>query len=318
MDGSARVAVSPFTGGSPGKRILIRAAWIVFALLGASAHAGGLTVVDDAGNSVTLAKPARRIVSLAPHATEMLFAVGAGRYVVGAVAYSDYPEAARRIPRVGGYESFDLERIASMKPDLVIAWRSGNPSTAVQRLKDLGMTIYFSEPRRMEDVVTNMERLGQLAGTEETGRRATAAFHARYQALRQRYGHRPQVSVFYEIWHQPLLTVNGEHLISQVITLCGGRNVFAAFPVLTPEVDLEAVLQADPEVIIAGGMDKLRPEWLEEWRRYPVLRAVRDDNLFFVPPDLIQRSGPRILDGAEQLCQALEQAREKQESAHGR
>lgn len=271
--------------------------------------AWGVEVVDDAGRIVKLKMPAKRIVSLAPYLTEILFAAGAGSTLVGTVNYSDYPKQALQIPRVGNYDNFDVERILALKPDLIIAWQSGNPTVHVERLRNLGLAIYMGEPRVFEDVPRNLERLGKLAGTAHTAQQAAAAFRQRYTRLQQRYSSRPTVSVFYEIWNQPLMTVNGEHLISRMMQLCGGRNVFAGLTPLAPVIDLEAVLKADPEAIMASGMNEKSPEWLEHWRQYPSLRAIQGNNLFFIPPDLMQRNGPRILDGAEQVCQYLEQAR---------
>lgn len=282
--------------------------FLLIALLTAPALAE-VRVADDLGQPIVLAQPAQRIVSLAPHVTEMLFAAGAGERVVGAVQYSDYPEAAQRIPRVGGYTSLDLEAVVALRPDLIVAWKSGNPAQQLEKLRGLGFAVYITEPRHIEEVPRDIERLGQLAGTAAVAHKAAAAFRARHEALRRRYGGRPSVDVFYQIWDRPLMTVNGEHLISDVLRLCGGRNVFASLPVLAPKVDVEAVLAADPEAIVASGMGEARPEWLDTWRRWPQLRAVRHNDLFFIPPDLIQRHTPRILDGAERLCTALERAR---------
>jgi len=287
-----------------GKLAVLAAACLVWM----NAHAD-ISVRDDLGQTVTLAQPARRIVSLAPHVTEMLFAAGAGEYLVGTVAYSDYPEAAKRIPRVGGYTSLDLEAVVALRPDLIVAWKSGNAAHQLEKLRDLGFTVYVTEPRHIEDVPTNIERLGRLAGTDAAASSAATAFRARHDALRRRYGARPPVNVFYQIWDRPLMTVNGEHLISDVLRLCGGQNVFASLSVLAPKVDIEAVLATDPEIIVASGMGEARPEWLDDWRRWQRLKAVRNDNLFFVPPELLQRHTPRILDGAERLCAAFDQAR---------
>lgn len=282
---------------------------VLMALAGMCHAAGGIRAQDDAGRTVTFARPAERIVSLAPHATEMLFAAGAGDRVVGAVEHSDYPPQAQRLPRVGRYESLDLETIVALKPDLVVAWRSGNPPHQVSRLKALGLAVFISEPRRLEDIPATLDRLGILAGTEREAGMAAAAFRTELARLQELYGGRRPVSVFYEVWNRPLMTVSGEQIISQVITLCGGRNVFADLPTLAPQVDREAVLAADPEAIVGGGMGETRPEWLDEWRAWPQLRAVRRGNLFFVPPDLIQRPTPRILEGARLLCEQLDQAR---------
>jgi len=266
-----------------------------------------IQVVDDAGRPVSVAAPARRIVSLAPHATEILFAAGAGAYVVGVSAFSDFPAAAKKIPRIGGAQGLDLEAIATLRPDLVVAWRSGNPAWSLAALERLGITVFRSEPRDFEDVATNIERLGRLAGNTDVARRASTSFRRRYQALRARYAQRRPVSVFFQVWDQPLMTVSGAHLISRVIELCGGVNIFADLPLLTTRVSVEAVLRAQPQVIIAAGPPDSRA--LERWRRWPQLDAVRQDNLVLIAHERIARQTPRVLDGAEQLCKALASAR---------
>lgn len=254
---------------------------------------------------------AQRIISLAPHITEILFEVGAGEQVVGTVNYSNYPEEAMRIPQVGGYNRLDLEAILQLQPDLILGWESGNSTAEIERLRALGLPIRLSEPHRLEDIATLMEQFGALTGHVEQGRQRAELYRQRLQQLRSRYTNRPPVTVFYQVWNQPLITINGEQVISDVIALCGGINVFADLSGLSPRISVEAVLQRNPQVIIASGMDASRPEWLDEWRRYPVLGAVAGDNLYHVPPDILQRHGPRLVDGAEQLCLALEEARSK-------
>lgn len=289
-----------------------RAALAVLALsagLAASAAHAEIVVTDDAGRQLRLAAPAKRIVSLAPHVTELLFAAGAGDKVVGAVNYSDYPEAATRLPQVGGYNNVDLEAVAALKPDLVVAWKTGNRGGNLDRLSALGIPVYVNEPRSLEDVASSLETLGRLAGTQLSAFHAAAAFRERQAMLQKRYGQRPPVRTFYQIWNQPLMTVNGEHLISKVIALCGGENVFAGLPQLAPTVGTEAVLAANPEAIVASGMGEARPEWLDQWKNWDRLTASQRGNLFFIPPELIQRHTPRILDGASRLCAQLEEAR---------
>jgi iron complex transport system substrate-binding protein len=135
------------------------------------------------------------------------------------------------------------------------------------------------------------------------------AFDARYHALQQRHAGRPAVRVFYQAWDQPLMTVNGSHLISDVIGVCGGRNVFADLPALAPQIDIEAVLAADPDVIIAGSANGAVSPVLDAWRHWPRLSAVRNEHLYAIPWDLVARHTPRILDGAERLCGILETVR---------
>lgn len=270
-----------------------------------------ITVSDGSGRRITLAQPAQRIVSLAPHLTELLFAAGAGEQVVGVVSYSNWPPAARGLPEVGSYNALDLERVLALRPDLVLAWSSGNNSAQLERLEHLGLTVYRHEPHVPEDIPHMLEQIGLLAGSAVVADAAAAQWRTRLQHLRVQHAQAEPLTVFYQVWHQPLMTVSGAHLISAAIELCGGRNVFAALPVLAPQVSLEAVLAADPQVIIASGMAEERPDWLDDWKRWPQLVAVRDHNLYFIPPDLLQRAGPRFIDGAERLCAALEQARRR-------
>ena len=283
--------------------------WLIPLLCFIATARAEVLVTDDTGATLRLWEPARRIVSLAPHVTETLFAAGAGHQIVGAVEYSDFPEAAKAIPRVGGYSRLDLEAIAALKPDLVIGWASGNSPAHVEKLRALGLPVYLAQPERIDDVAANLERYGELAGTQNEARAAAARFRARLAALRERHATRPQVRVFYQIWKQPLMTVGGAQVIGDAIRLCGGENVFADLKPLAPKVTVEAVLAADPEVIVASGMGESRPEWLDDWRQWKSMTAVKRDNLFFVQPDLIQRHTPRLAEGAERLCAHLETAR---------
>lgn len=268
-----------------------------------------ISVKDGAGHTVTLSQPARRIVSLAPHTTENLFAAGAGAYVVGVVSYSDFPVTASKIRRVGDANSLDLEAIIALRPDLIVAWDSGNAKPQIEKLQQLGLVVYASEPRRLEDVPVDIEALGRLAGTEPVARQAAASFRAEYARLRNQYAERRPVSVFFQIWNRPLMTVSGAHLISKVINLCGGKNIFADVPALSPEVNTEAVMVADPQVIMVSSAGERRAPWLDEWRRLSQLQAVKKGRLFAVRPDLITRPTPRILEGARLICGQLDQVR---------
>ncbi|WP_301101847.1 cobalamin-binding protein [Propionivibrio sp.] len=283
------------------------------ALLLATAGLAGADVVvfDDAGTRVRLPQPARRIITLAPHLVETLYAAGAGDKLVGTVEFSNYPEAAKKTPRVGSYVLLDLETVIALKPDLIIAWHSGNAPAHIDRLRALGFTIYVSELKRIEDVASEIERFAVLAGTSTVGNATAEHFRERFAALKNRYSTRPPVRTFYQIWKQPLMTIGGKQIISSVIRLCGGENVFETLETLAPTVSVEAVIAANPEAIVASGMDEARPEWLNDWKRWTSIAAVARDNLFFVPPDLIQRHTPRLLDGAERLCQHLEMARSR-------
>ncbi|AHE98152.1 cobalamin-binding protein [Thioalkalivibrio paradoxus] len=291
----------------PGFRSFLRL--VPVALLPLVAGAAGIEVTDDLGREVVLEQPAKRIVSLAPHLTELLFAAGAGERIVGTVEHADYPPASRGIPRVGTASHVDLERILELEPDLLLAWASGSPRTALERLERLGFAVYYSEPADLDGIATDLRRLGRLAGQTEAADARARGFEAEIEALRREHAHRPPVTVFYQVWDRPLMTVNDKHLIGEAIRLCGGRNVFASEQSLVPRPNREAVLAADPEAIVTGGPGEDRPDWLHPWREWDALTAVRRDNLFFVPPSLLQRHTPRIADGARLLCEALELAR---------
>lgn len=269
-----------------------------------------VSVIDDSGNTVELPRAAQRIISLAPHITESLFVAGAGDKIIGAVSYSDYPEEAKKIPRVGGYPSLDLEKIVSLKPDIVIAWSSGNNKNQIDKLRSFGITVFLSEPRYPNDIAKTIQRFGVLAGTETIAKKASSNFLNHYLSLKKRFSSKKKVKVFYQIWNKPIMTISGGHLISEIIELCGGENVFANLKTLTPRISLESVLASNSEVIISGGMGKPRPEWVEEWKPWPQLPAVKNDQLYFIDPALMQRVGPRILQGADKLCELLEHARE--------
>ncbi len=272
--------------------------------------ASALEAVDDGGDLLRLATPATRIVSLSPHTTELLFAVGAGGQVVGA-AFSDYPPAALALPAVGGAAGLDLEAILALRPDLVVAWGGGNPPAALATLRRLQLPLFVSEPQGLEGIASSLERLGRLTGHTSDGATAAAAFRQRVAELERRFAQRPPLRVFYQLWHQPPMTLGGGHLMDAVIRLCGGNNLFADLGTLAGTVSLEGVIARDPQVIVASGSGAERPAWLDDWRRWPAISAVQYDNLFAIPPDLLQRPTPRLLDGAEQLCNDLELARRR-------
>jgi iron complex transport system substrate-binding protein len=282
---------------------------LAFLLLWTASAGAQVAVRDDYGHDVRLAQPAARIVSLAPHLTELLYAGGAGTRLVGAVEYSDFPPKAKSLPRVGSDARIDLEAVLALRPDLIVAWPNAGSLRAVDRLTELGLPVFRSEPRELEDIPRTLQRLGTLAGTRPQADAAAAAFRNRARALQHRYAGERKVRVFYQIWDRPLLTVNGAHMISKVIGICGGENVFASAPLLVPEVDREAVLNANPDVIVASGSNDAQPLWLQAWRAFPGLAAVQQGQLYAIPADLIQRQTPRILDGAERLCGFLQSAR---------
>ena len=284
--------------------------WLALLFLAVIAvPAQAITVQDFSGREVTLDQPAKRIVALAPHIVENLYSAGAGDKLVGVVSYSDFPDEAKNVPEVGTYNAFSLEQVLALNPDLVVMWGSGNGMQTLSTFEALGIPVYVSELRQLSDVPKSIRNLSQLAGTPAIGEAEASRIETELNALHRRYGEKRSLSVLYQIWNDPLQTVNGEHLISEIISLCGGYNIFGDARSLAPRVSIESVLLRDPDAIVASGMGEARPEWLDQWRAYPSLTAVADEALFFVNPDHLQRPSARIVLGARSLCQQLDQIR---------
>ncbi|MFV0476536.1 MAG: cobalamin-binding protein [Parahaliea sp.] len=280
---------------------------LLFSLSGISfCTAAAIEVIDFAGRNIILEKPARRIVALSPHTAENTFSAGAGDYLVGVVDHSDFPEAAKTIPRVGNYKAWSLESIIASQPDLVLMWGSGNGLATLPALERLGIPVYVSEPQHLDQIPQTLRAIGKLAGTSEVAEVAADNFENGLRSLRNRHQRSTSISVFYQVWNQPLQTLSGEHYISELIALCGGYNIFADARVLAPKISIESVLKHNPDVILASGTGSLRPAWLDEWLAYPHLEAARKKQLFFVAPDLLQRPTTRLLQGARELCRQLD------------
>jgi len=282
-----------------------------FLLLLSCVANAAVSVTDDGGTVIMLKAPATRIVSAAPHTTELLFAAGAGKAVVGVSAYSDFPAQAKRLPSVGNSAQLDLERIIDLRPDLVVAWKSGNSTRQIERLRQLGIPVFESEPRDFAAIATNIDRLAILAGSSAQGKAAATAFRQQLATLRQQYASRSLVRVFYQIWPSPLMTLNHAHLVSQALSLCGADNIFGTLPQLVPTVGIEAVINADPEAIFISDE---RTDAGDMWQRFTQLQAVQKKNIFSVNGTLMNRAGPRLLTGTAQLCEQLESARQRRKN----
>lgn len=274
--------------------------------LAAPAAAAPAEIADDRGVTLRLAQPPQRVVALAPHLTELVFAAGGGDRMVGAAQGSDYPAVARALPEIGNSSGIDLERVLWLQPDLVLAWGSGNRAVDLDRLRRLGLAVVILEPRRLDDIPRHLRLLGRALGTLPVAEAAAGEFEARQASLSRRYGGAAPVDVLFEIWPQPLMTINGAHLISDLLRLCGGRNVFAGLPQLSAAVSMEAVFRIDPQAIVIGSG---APDAAAHWQRHRRLAAVKNGHLFLVPPDWVSRQTPRVLDAAAMICADLERVR---------
>lgn len=253
-------------------------------------------------------EPARRIVTLAPNLTELVYASGAGEFLVGVSAYSDHPAAALDLPIIGDAFMIDQERLSALRPDLLLVWEGGTPSHVVDELRDLGYTVEPVRTNSLEDVASAMTRIGHLTGREETARRAVLDYRNGLAAIQRPTKPGGDIRVFYQVSARPLYTVNGDHYVSELISLCGGRNIFADLRELAPTVDVEAVVERDPEVILAS--TDAEDAAFSEWERWPTIAANQLGNHFKMPADAIGRATPRLIEAAEAVCGALDTARE--------
>ena len=281
-------------------------AWI---LLCGAAQAVALTVTDDAGIQVTFNAPPQRIISLAPNLTELAYAAGLGSRLVAVSAYSDHPLAANQLPQVGDAFRIDWERLLALKPDMVLAWGSAMSATDRTAFEKLKLNLLVLEPRRLDDVPRALRLLGRIANTDAAAEIAAYAFEKQRNALRSKYAGHSIVRAYIQIAATPLLTVNGKHIISDVLRLCGAQNVFFDAPLLVPAISEEALVNAQPRVMLAvAASDEDQEQVNNLWRSLPLL-AVRQGHIGFVHPDLISRSSPRILQGAQEICEQLEMVR---------
>jgi iron complex transport system substrate-binding protein len=282
----------------------------IFLWLLMAAPAQCRSVIDDDGRAFALAAAAPRIVSLAPGATAMLFAAGAGAQIAGTSGFSDEPEAAQRIERVGDSQNFDLERILFLHPDVVVVWGGGTSAAQIDKIERVGLPVYRHSIRHLAEIPDSLRRLGALAGTERQAQAAAQQYAEQIAALEQRYARTHTGSILIQVWDRPIYTVGRSELLSDVVRICGYRNIFDDLDAPGPAVSLESVLARDPELILAVGSDRANAgEWLDRWRNYPTLAAVRSGRLVPWTDPRLSRLGPSMVAATEALCRALSASR---------
>lgn len=293
---------------APLLRITGRVLWAVCSgLVIGAVQAQPVHVTDARGTVVRLAQPAQRIITLTPHLTELVYTAGAGDRLAGVARFSDYPPQAKRLPVVSDAAQFDLERMLLLQPDLILAWQGGTPPETVARIERAGVPVFVAAAARLADIPRSIEAIATLAGTLRASAATRTRLHADLRELAATIRPGPPVRVFYEIWPRPLMTVSNAHVISEIIDLCGGTNVFGALPVLTPEVSREALLAAQPEVVLGGSSAEAAPQFRARWAGMPP--PLNSLPVYQIPPDLIQRPTPRLLQGARLVCAHLDAVR---------
>jgi iron complex transport system substrate-binding protein len=286
-------------------RPFARLALLCLASVPAWSATPGVSVVDDTGRTVTLARVPQRIVSIAPGATEMLFAAGAGERVIATVDFSDEPPEAQKVPRIGDADAIDMERVVALRPDVVVVWEGGSNVAQVNRLERLQVPLYRHKVEKLADIPIALRRLGDLAGTRAIADKAALDVESRLARLQKLYGKSTNPTVLLEVWNRPIYTVGGTHMMTDSLRLCGARNVFADLKEQGPSVDMEAVIGRDPAIIVAVAPQGTGAEWLSEWKRFSTMRAVRDGRLIAFEDRRLSRLGPSTVSATEALCEAI-------------
>jgi iron complex transport system substrate-binding protein len=265
-----------------------------------------ITVTDDFQHNVTVRAPPLRIVSLAPGATAMLFAAGAGSQLVGTIEYSGQPASEAKLPKIGSADAIDMERLIALRPDVVVVWPDGNNPAQIATIERLGISVYRQEAITLDSIPQSLRRLGRLTGTSGAAERQAGALEAKLAGLRKDYANsRHSPTVLLEVWDRPLYTVGRGELMSDALAVCGARNAFADLPARAPPIGIEAVLARDPDVIIAAAPPGKAAAWLEEWRGYPSLRAVRTGHLLAFEDQRLSGLGPGVIDATAAMCRKI-------------
>ena len=268
-----------------------------------------ITVIDFAGKLIELEKPAEKVIALSPHIVENIYSLGAQETLMGVVSYSDYPLSAKQLPRVGDFSNLNIEKIVEMTPDLIIAWGTGNSRSDIIKLQSLGFPVYIDEPKKLIDVAKSIEDLGSLLGKESIAQNKSQKYIQHIRHVKKTNKKKIKVSVFYQIWPTPLQTISGKHLINDILSICGGNNIFEDEDVIAPIISIESILKLNPRAIIAGGDDKM--QLLEQWEKWSSVDAVSTNNLFVVNPDVMHRHTLRLLFGVDSVCRIFDQIRIK-------
>ncbi|MAJ87472.1 MAG: cobalamin-binding protein [Cellvibrionales bacterium TMED148] len=282
---------------------------ILFYFLFEPASASVLSAIDDSGSKITLESPVERIISMSPDLTEVVFELGAGPKLVGADEHSNHPPEARAITRVNSSSTANLELILSLEPDFILAWKTGNGPRVISRLRDLGLPVFVVETKRVMDVPALYRRLGPLFGQTLLAKQKAKTFSHEIEVIRQNAHNQPEITVFYEIWEDPLMTLSGKHMVSDAISICGGKNIFEDMVPVAPLISLEAVVAADPQVIVTSGSVEGLQNWRSRWSRWAGMQAVKNQHLYMVAPDLLLRQSGRLLEGVKSLCDKIQKAR---------
>lgn len=274
-----------------------------------AATAGAFSITDDTGQPVALTRPAARIVALAPGATALLFAAGAGDRIVATIEYADEPDAARRLPRIGDVQAIDMERLVALRPDVVVVTEEITSPLVIERVRGLHLPVYATRYSRLDDIAPSVARLGRLADTADVAEAAAARLAGTLAALRRQYAARAPLEVLYQVWNRPIYSIGGPHIVTDALATCGAHNAFADQRVAAPALGIEAVIARNPDVIVVSAPRAVATAWVEEWRKFPRLAATANDRLYVFDDPRLDRMGPAAIEATANLCRILDAAR---------
>tara|TARA_B100002019_G_scaffold60352_1_gene51722 strand:- start:329 stop:1240 length:912 start_codon:yes stop_codon:yes gene_type:complete len=268
-----------------------------------------INTYDDLGNELFLENPASRIIVLGPNLVEIFFSIGVGSKIIGVDEASDYPIEVKKIKKIASYNSINYEEIASLSPDLIFMWSTGFSFSKIKKLKDLGIPVYLSQPKKILDIEKLIRSAGYLTGNTRLSDEVASKFVDELNTYKKKYEHKTKIPVFYQVWDEPLQTLNGDHIVSDIIELCGGINIFNSMHEIAPKVTIESVILNNPSVILIGAKGKSKNIWLDNWSNWQIINAVKNNQIFIINPDLVVRESPRIIQGVEEVCDILDKAR---------
>lgn len=269
-----------------------------------------IVVQDDLGHQVELKTPARRVISLSPHLTENVFSVGGGDFLVGVSAFSDYPKQAQFIENIGDFQSLNIEKIISLKPDLILIWADGSNYSGLSVFKKLGIPVYWSQPKSLESIANELKNIGMLLGLSEIANQESESFLLQLQQLKK-FTQQSKVKVFFQVWDNPLQSINNNTLIGNVIELCGGENIFANAVAKAPLISVETVIAKNPNIIIGTNDIDGSAYWMDAWRKWTSISAVANDDIYSFNADYLVRHTKRVMVGAKEICQAIDNVRSR-------
>lgn len=268
-----------------------------------------INIIDDLGNEVFLKTPAKRIIVLGPSLVEIFFSIGEGSKIIGVDESSDYPEEVKKIKKVASFNSINYEEIVSLSPDLIVMWSSGFSFSKIKKIKDLGIPVFLSQSNKLSNIEELIRSLGYLTGNIDEASEIASAFVNKLNRFKKKYKKNEIISVFYQVWDKPLQTLNKDHIITDIINICGGNNIFHSMHEIAPKVTIESVISNNPDLILIGSNGKEKDLWLNDWNKWLMIDAVRNKKIYIIDPDLVVRESPRIIEGVEIVCDILDESR---------